>query len=70
MLPGSDSHHISDPSPSPSHDDCDHAVLVAEGEKMLAGVGLGPEYSMAGFFYGSWCGSLLRSLSFNHPLAF
>ena len=39
------SHHMSDPSPSPSHDDGAHAVLVAAGEKMLVGDGLGPEYS-------------------------
>ena len=37
--------HMSDPSPSPSHDDGAHAVLVAVGEKMLVGDGLGPEYS-------------------------
>ena len=29
------SHHMSDPSPSSSHDDGAHAVLVAAGEKML-----------------------------------
>ena len=39
------SHHMSDLSPSPSHDDCAHAVLVVAGEKMLVGDGLGPEYS-------------------------
>ena len=39
------SHHMSDPSPSPSHDDGAHAVLVAAGEKMLVEDGLGPEYS-------------------------
>jgi len=37
--------HMSNPSPSPSHDDGAHAVLVAVGEKMLVGDGLGPEYS-------------------------
>ena len=37
------SHHMSDPSPS--HDDGAHAVLVAVGEKVLVGDGLGPEYS-------------------------
>jgi len=37
------SYHMSDPSPSPSHDDGVHAVLVAVGE-MLLGDGLGPEY--------------------------
>ena len=39
------SHHMSDPSPSPSHDDGAHAVLVAAGEKMLVRDGFGPEYS-------------------------
>ena len=38
------SHHMPNPSPSPSHDDGAHAVLVAAGEKMLVGDGLGPEY--------------------------
>ena len=38
------SHHMSDSSPSPSHDGGAHAVLVASGE-MLVGDGLGPEYS-------------------------
>ena len=37
------SHHMSNPSPSSSHDDGAHAVLVAVGE-MLVGDGLGPEY--------------------------
>ena len=35
------SHHMPDPSPSPSHDDGAHAVLVAAGKKMLVGDGLG-----------------------------
>ena len=39
------SYHMSDPSPSSSHDDGSHAVLVAAGEKMLVGDGLGPGYS-------------------------
>ena len=39
------SHHMSDPSPSPSHDDGAHAVLVAAGEKMLVRDGFRPEYS-------------------------
>ena len=30
------SHHMPDPSKSPSHDDGAHAVLVAAGKKMLA----------------------------------
>ena len=32
-------------SPSPSPDDGAHVVVVVAGEKMLLGVGLGPEYS-------------------------
>ena len=39
------SHHMPDPSPSPSHDDSAHAVLVAAGNKILLGDGLGREYS-------------------------
>ena len=39
------SHHMSDPSPLPLHNDGAHAVLVAAGEKMSVGDGLGPEYS-------------------------
>ena len=35
---------MSDLSLSPSYDDSTHAVLVAVGEKMLVGNGLGPEY--------------------------
>lgn len=33
------------PSPSPSHDGGFHAVLDAEGEKILVGDGLRSEYS-------------------------
>ena len=43
------SHHMSNPSPSPSHDDGPHAVLVAAGEKMLVADGLRPEYSQDSF---------------------
>ena len=39
------SHHVSDPSPSPLHDDGFHAALVAVGEKILIGDGLGSEYA-------------------------
>ena len=38
------SHHMSNLSPSPSHDDGAHAVLIAASEKILVGDGLGPEY--------------------------
>ena len=37
-------HHMSNPSPSPSHDDGAHAVVVAAGKKMLVGDGLRAEY--------------------------
>ena len=43
------SHHMSNPSPSPSHDDDPHAVLVSAGEKMLVADGLRPEYSQDSF---------------------
>jgi len=33
----------------PSQDDGAHAVLVAMGEKMLVGDGIGPEYSQDSF---------------------
>ena len=36
-------HNMSDPSPSPLHDDGPHAVLVASCEKFLVGDGLRPE---------------------------
>ena len=36
---------MSDPLPSRLHDDGAHAALVAAGEKMLVGDGLGTEYS-------------------------
>ena len=39
------SRHMSDQSPSASHDNGTHAVLVNAGQKMLVGDGLGPEYS-------------------------
>lgn len=38
------SHHMSESSPLPSHDDGAYAVLVAAGENMLVRDGLGPEY--------------------------
>ena len=37
------SYHMSDPSPSPLHDDGAHAVLIAVGKKMVIGDGLCPE---------------------------
>lgn len=39
------SHHMSDPSPSPSYDNGTHAVLLAAGEKMFVGDGLGQNVS-------------------------
>ena len=38
------SHHMSDPSPSPSYDNGAHAVLVDAGEKMFVGDGLRQGY--------------------------
>ena len=39
------SHHMSHLSPSHSHDDGAHIVVVAAGEEMLVEVGIEPEYS-------------------------
>ena len=56
------SHHMSDPSPSPSHDDGAHAVLFLAGEKILVGDGLGQECSVEG-------GKFVE-VAFSHPPAF
>lgn len=40
---------MSDPSPSPSHDDGVHSVLFATGEKMLIEDGLGPARTSVSF---------------------
>ena len=37
---------LSDPSPSPSYDDCAYTALVAASGKVLAKDGLGPEFSL------------------------
>ena len=42
---GLSSHHMTDPFPSPSHDDGVHALLVVAGEKLLVGYGLRLEYT-------------------------
>ena len=64
------SHHMSDPSPSPSHDDGAHAVLVAAGEKMLVGDGFGPEYSQDSSKVLSVEGGQFVEVTFSHPPAF
>ena len=64
------SHHMSDPSPSPSHDDGVHAVLVAAGEKMLLEDGLRPEYSQhSSKILGVESGQYVE-VAFSHPPAF
>ena len=69
MLPGS-LLITSDPSPSPSHDDGAHAILVAVGEKMLVGDGLGPKYSQdSSKALGVESGQLVE-VAFSHPPAF
>ena len=64
------SHHMSDPSPSPTHDDGAHAVLVAAGEKMLVGDGLGPEYSQDSSKVLGVEGGQFVEVAFSHPPAF
>ena len=64
------SHHMSDPSPSPLHDDGAHAVLVAAGEKKLVGDGLGPEYSQDPSKVLGVEGGQFVKVSFSHPPAF
>ena len=61
---------MSDPSPSPSHDDGAHAVLVAAGEKMLVGDGLGPEYSQDSSKVLGVEGGQFVEVAFSHPPAF
>ena len=58
------SHHVSNPSPLPLHDDGAHAILVAAGEKMLVGDDLGPEYSQdSSKVLGVEGGQFVKSLS-------
>ena len=64
------SHHMSDPSPSSSHDDGAHAVLVAAGKKMLVGNGLGPEYSQDSSKVLGVEGGQLVEVAFSRPPAF
>ena len=58
---GLSSHYVSDPSPSPLHNDCVHAVLVVTGEKILVGDGLGPEHA-----FGVE-GEQFIEVTFSHP---
>ena len=64
------SHHMSDLSPSPSHDDVAHAVSVAAGEKKLVGDGLGPEHSQDYSKVLGVEGGQLVEVAFSHPPAF
>ena len=57
-------------SPSPPHDDGAHAVLVATGEKMLVGDGLGPEYSWDSSKVLGVEGGQLVEVACSHPPAF
>ena len=61
---------MSDPSPSPSHDDGAHAVLVTAGEEMLVGDGLGPEYSQDSSKILGEEGGQFVEVAFSHPPAF
>ena len=56
--------------PSPTYDDGAHAVLVAVGEKMLVGDGLGPEYSQDSSKALGVEGGQLVEVVFSHPPAF
>ena len=62
---------MSDLSPSPSYDDSapGHAVLVTAGEKMLAGNGLGPEYSQDFSKVLVVKGGQFVEIAFSHRLA-
>ena len=64
------SHHMPNPSPSPSADDGAHAVLVAAGAKMLVGDGLGPEYSWDSSKVLGVEGGKLVEVACSHPPAF
>ena len=61
---------MSDPSPSPLHDDGAHAVLVAAGEKKLVGDGLGPEYSQDPSKVLGVEGGQFVKVAFSHPPTF
>ena len=61
-------HHMSNPSPLPSHDDGAHAGLVAAGKNVLVGDGLGQNFCRRLYrillrFFVWKVDSLLRSLS-------
>ena len=59
-----------DPSPSPSRDDGAHALLVAAGEKMLVGDGLGPENSNDSSNVLGVEGEQFVEAAFSHPPTF
>ena len=62
------SNHMSDPSPSSSHDDGAHAV---SGEKKLVRDGIGPEYSKnSSRVLGVEGGQFVKVAIFSHPPAF
>ena len=65
------SHHMSDQSLSPSHDDPGtHAVQVVAGEKMLVGDGLRLEYSQDSSEVLGVKGGQFVEPAFSHPPAF
>ena len=64
------SHHMPDPSPSSSHDDGAHDVLVAASEKMLVGDGLGPEHSQDSSKVLGVEGGQFAEVAFSHPPPF
>ena len=66
----SGNHRMSDPSPSPLHDDGAHAVLVAAGEEMLVGDSLGSEYLQdSSKVLGAEGGQFVK-VAFSYPPAF
>ena len=63
------SHHMFSPSPSLLYDDGAHAVLVAAGERIVAGDGLGPNIRRSLLRFLMWkVDSLSRSHSSFHIL--
>ena len=60
----------SNPSPLPSHHDGAHAILVAVGERMLVGDGLGQEYWQYSFKVLGVEGGQFVKVAFSHPPAF
>ena len=60
---------MSDPSPWPSHDDGNHAVLLAAGGKTKVGNGFGLEYSKYSSEVIGVEGIQFVKVAFNHPPA-